>query len=116
MTFFAEHGFPPGEFRRLALGPVIRKDELEYFREFGLHDPVKVNYTMLALSADGRKFVLENQFWTPDGELAATVRSTGGWLDLKARKLVVPPRELLDALAQVPRAVSYQELPARSRA
>src|SRR5262245_41248760 len=33
MAFFAEHGFPPGEFRRLAIGPVIQKDELEYFRE-----------------------------------------------------------------------------------
>ena len=27
MAFFAEHGFPPSEFRRLALGPVIRKEE-----------------------------------------------------------------------------------------
>ena len=116
MTFFAEHGFPPGEFRRLALGPVIRKDELEYFREIGLHEPVKVTYTMLAMSPDGGKFVLENQFWTPGGELAATVRSTGGWLDLRERKLVAPPRELRDALAQVPRAAGYKELPARSRA
>ena len=32
MAFFAEHGFPPTEFRRLAIGPVVRKDELEYFR------------------------------------------------------------------------------------
>jgi len=36
MAFFADHGFPPSEFRRLAIGPVIRKDELEYFREVGL--------------------------------------------------------------------------------
>ena len=26
MAFFAEHGFPPAEFRRLGLGPVVRKD------------------------------------------------------------------------------------------
>lgn len=32
MAFFAEHAFPPSEFRRLALGPVIRKKGLEYFR------------------------------------------------------------------------------------
>ena len=115
MTFFAEHGFPPSEFRRRGLGPVIRRDELEYFREFGLHDPVKVNYTMIAMTADGGKFVLENQFWTPDGELGATVRSTGGWLDLRARKLVAPPVELAAALAQVPRAPDFKELPARKR-
>ena len=33
MAFLAEHGFPPREFRQPALGPVMRKDELEYFRE-----------------------------------------------------------------------------------
>ena len=30
MAFFADHGFPPTEFKRLAIGPVVRKDELEY--------------------------------------------------------------------------------------
>jgi acyl-CoA thioester hydrolase len=40
MAFFADHGFPPSEFRRLALGPVIRKDEVEYYREVGLHAQV----------------------------------------------------------------------------
>src|SRR5438034_198989 len=38
MAFFAEHGFPPSEFRKLALGPVVRKEELEYFREVGIYD------------------------------------------------------------------------------
>jgi acyl-CoA thioester hydrolase len=80
MAFFAEHGFPPSEFRRLALGPVIQKDELEYFREVGLHDPVTVTYAALAMSADGARFVIENEIWSAAGERAAVVRSTGGWL------------------------------------
>src|SRR2546429_9606601 len=102
MAFFAEHGFPPSECRRLALGPVIRKEELEYFREVGLHDSVTVTYALLALSADGARFVVENEIWSAAGERAATVRSTGGWLDLPARKLVAPPAILLAAFAQVP--------------
>ena len=32
MAFFAEHGLSPTEFKRLAIGPVVRKDELEYFK------------------------------------------------------------------------------------
>ena len=110
MAFFAEHGFPPGEFRRLALGPVIKKDELEYFREVGLYDIVTVTYVALAMSPDGARFVVENEIWTADGERAATVRSTGGWLDLRARKLVAPPPPLLTAFAQVPRAPGFAEL------
>jgi acyl-CoA thioester hydrolase len=111
MTFFAEHGFPPGEFRRLALGPVVQKDDLEYFREVGLCETVTVTYAVLAMSADGARFVIENEIWRADGQRAAKVRSMGGWLDLRARKLVAPPQALLDAFAQVPRAPDFVELP-----
>ena len=115
MAFFAEHGFPPSEFRRLALGPVIRKEELEYFREVGLHDTVTVTYAVLAMSADGARFVVENEIWSASGERAATVRSTGGWLDLRARKLVAPPPTLLAAFAEVPRGLGFVELTPHSK-
>lgn len=110
MAFFAEHGFAPSEFRRLALGPVIRKDELEYFREVGLHETVTVTCAALAMSADGARFVIENEIWSAAGERAATVRSTGGWLDLRERKLVGPPPHLLAVLQQIPRAPGFVEL------
>lgn len=115
MSFFSEHGFPPGEFRKLAIGPVIRKEELEYFREIGLHDTVTVTCAMVAMSADGARFVIENEIWSPAGERAATVRSTGGWLDLRARKLVAPPPALLEALQQLPRVPGFVELAAGLR-
>jgi acyl-CoA thioester hydrolase len=110
MAFFAEHGFPPTEFRRLALGPVMRRDELEYFHEVSLHERVTVTYAVLAMSRDGARFVVENEIWSAAGERAATVRSTGGWLDLRARKLVAPPASLLAVFHQVPHAPSFVEL------
>jgi acyl-CoA thioester hydrolase len=39
------------------------------------------------------------------------VRSTGGWLDLRARKLVAPPPALLAVFAMVPRAPGFVDLP-----
>jgi len=111
MAFFAEHGFPPKEFLRLALGPVMRKDELEYFHEVNLHETVTVTYAVLAMSADGARFIVENEIWSGAGERAATVKSTGGWLDLRARKLVAPPAALFTAVQKVPRAPEFVELP-----
>ena len=111
LAFFAEHGFPPSEFRRLAIGPVVRKDELEYFREVGLHETVTVTHAALAMSPDGARFTLENEIWSEGGERAAVVRSTGGWLDLRARRLVVPPPALIEAMRRVPHAPSFVELP-----
>jgi len=115
MAFFAEHGFPAGEFRRLAIGPVIRRDEVEYFREVGLHDTVTVTYAALAMSADGARFVVENEIWLQSGTLAARVRSTGGWLDLRARQLVAPPDALLAAFVAVPRAPGFEVLPPKNQ-
>jgi acyl-CoA thioester hydrolase len=111
VAFFAEHGFPPAEFRRLALGPVVRKDELEYFREINLHETVTVTYAALAMSPDGARFTLENEILNAAGERAAVVRSTGGWLDLRARKLVVPPPPITGAMLMVPRTSAFIELP-----
>lgn len=117
MAFFAEHGFPPSEFRRLAFGPVMRKDELEYFREIALHETVTVTYAVLAMSPDGARFVVENEIWSAAGERAATVKSTGGWLDLRARKLIAPSGAVLAAFQHVPRAPGFVELPSpRGRA
>jgi acyl-CoA thioester hydrolase len=115
MSFFAEHGFPPSEFRRLGIGPVIRRDELEYFREIDLHELVTVTCAAGAMSPDGSRFVVENEIWSASGELAATVRSTGGWLDLRLRQLVTPPNGLLAAFIQIPRSESFVELPPLSR-
>jgi acyl-CoA thioester hydrolase len=111
MAFFAEHGFPPTEFRRLAIGPVVRRDQLEYFREVNLHDTVTVSHAALAMSPDGARFTLENEIFNAAGERAAVVRSTGGWLDLAARKLIVPPPALIEAMRLVPRAPEFVELP-----
>ena len=108
--YFESCGFGPAEFRKHAIGPVVRKDELEYFREVGLHDTVTITFAALAMSADGARFKLENEIWLASGERAATVRSTGGWLDLRARKLVAPPAALLNALMQVPRSPDFTDI------
>jgi acyl-CoA thioester hydrolase len=111
IAFFAEHGFPPDEFRRLAIGPVVQKDELHYFREVRLFDSVTVTYALLGMSENGSRFQVENEIWSASGERAATVRSTGGWLDIRERQLVVPPPALLEALSAAPRSDAFVVMP-----
>ena len=42
MIYFNENGFPMPEFYRLRIGPVILRDELEYYREIGLMEQMRV--------------------------------------------------------------------------
>lgn len=107
MMFFAEHGFSMREFERLRFGPVIMKDELEYFRELRLLQPVRVTLEADGLSEDGTRFRLRNEFFREDGQKAARVTSSGGWLDLNARKLKPPPEELKRLMELVPRTDTF---------
>jgi acyl-CoA thioester hydrolase len=94
----AEHGFPVAEFVRLRIGPVIMKDEVEYFKEVRLLQEITVTYALAGHALDGSRFLLRHEIFRPDGKLSARVTSTGGWLNLDMRKLVVPPPLLLSAM------------------
>jgi acyl-CoA thioester hydrolase len=111
MMFFAENGFPMARFVALRLGPVILKDEVEYFREFALLESIRVTLSMAAMADDGSRCHIRNELVRADGKLGARVTSTVGWLDLAARRLTLPPPELLDALKALPRTADFQALP-----
>ncbi|MEW6734387.1 MAG: thioesterase family protein [Acidobacteriota bacterium] len=111
MIFFSQHGFPMEEFSRLQLGPVIMKDEIEYYKEVMLLQEIKVTLAITGLSPDGSRFLMRNEFYLPNGKLAAKVTSVGGWLDLKNRRLITPPIELLQALESLPKSNDFQVLP-----
>jgi len=115
MMFFAENGFPVQEFSRLKLGPVIMKDEVEYQKEVGLLQEIKVTLALAGLSVDGSRFILRNEILHPDGKLCARVTSTGGWLDLAVRKLAAPPGNLLATLQLLPHTSDFAPLPSSVR-
>ena len=111
LMFFAEHGLPIDKFLRLGIGPVVRKDDIEYFREIRLLEDMRVTLAAAGLSDDGARFLMRNEFWRADDSLAARVTSSGGWLDHRARKLVVPPEVMQAALREIPRTNDFQVLP-----
>lgn len=103
-------GFTPEDFARLRIGPVVRRDEVDYFKEMHLHQAVRVNYRMAGMSDDASHISLRNEIFRPDGKLAACVNTSGGWFDLAARKLIAPPDKLADALRRLERTDDFRAL------
>lgn len=114
--FLMENGFPVEEFSRLRIGPVVMKDEVEYFKEVGLQQQITVTYALAGHSADGSRFLLRHEIFRPDGKLSARVTSTGGWLDLAARKLIAPPPALLSAMNSLEKTSDFIDLPSSIKA
>lgn len=116
MLKLAQEGFPLEEFIRLRLGVVIMKDELEYRREVKWMDEVGITFAVSGLAPDGSRFRVVNQILNAEGALCARITSTGGFLDLDARKLVAPPPAVLAAYQSLPRTEDYADLPSSIRA
>jgi acyl-CoA thioester hydrolase len=114
--FLIEHGFPVEEFSRLRIGPVVMKDEVEYFKEVGLQQEITVTYALAGHAPDGSRFLLRHEIFRFDGKLAARVTSSGGWLDLNERKLIAPPPALLAAMNLLDRTDDFTVLPSSVRA
>ncbi len=108
--FFAAHGAAGAELLAARVGPVVRLDEVEYFRELRFQDAYEVDFELDGMSDDGSHFRLRNRFYRATGERAAEVRSTGGWLDLERRRLIAAPPAILDALLALPRTRSFETL------
>jgi acyl-CoA thioester hydrolase len=116
MMFFAAHGFPVSEFARLRVGPVVMKDEVEYYRETNLLDELRVTLAIAGLAEDGSRFRLRNEFFGADGRRVARLSSSGGWLDLAARRLVAAPPAMLETLSLLERTDDFAAMPSSVRA
>jgi acyl-CoA thioester hydrolase len=115
MSFFKQQGYAVTDFAKRRLGPVLRRDEIEYHREVGLLEPLTVTLALAGLADDGSRFRLVNEILKEGGVLAARVRCEGGWMDLAARKLIAPPDDLREALAAMPRTADFERLPSSVR-
>ncbi len=108
MFFFAENGFSVQEFQRRRFGPVILKDEIEYYKEMYLLDKIRITFQGAGLSEDVSRFKIRNEFFREDGRLAARLDTTGGWLSFESRKLIVPPLELAEAMRSLVRTDNFE--------
>lgn len=115
MLFSESQGFSIRDFERLMIGPVVMKDEIEYYREIRLLDHFEVHYIMAGLSVDGSRFRVRNIFYRDDGSKSAVVTSTGGWMDLRQRRLVVPPDRLREATVNLARSDDFEILPGSAK-
>jgi acyl-CoA thioester hydrolase len=110
VAFFASCGFPPQNFLTYGFGPVIKSDFVEYFRELIMLEEFTVTIENGGFSEDGSRFRVVNNVYKRDRLHAARVTSIGGWLDLKARKLIEPPEVIKSAWNSLPKTDDFEVL------
>lgn len=107
IRFFESLGLNAKKMNELAIGPVLFKEECNFLKELHLEDTIMVNIKKGAVSEDGSKWVLHHEIFNTKGEKSAHISTKGAWLDLKTRKLCIPPKDLADAFHDLPEGEDY---------
>ncbi|QNM97902.1 acyl-CoA thioesterase [Chitinimonas koreensis] len=105
------HGFGFDQFQKHGFGPVIFKESTEYYKELKMSERVSVVVRIAGLSADGSRFRIRHDLCKEDGRPAALHEISGAWFDLRQRKLMQPPAELLAIFSALDRTEDFAEIP-----
>ncbi len=111
MSWFRSCRLEPSGFARRGVGPVVRRDEIEYFREVRMLEELSVTLELAGMAENGSRFQLASDFLNAAGQLCVRLRTEGGWLDLAARKLIVPPPDIMEAMSRMSRTADFAVLP-----
>jgi acyl-CoA thioester hydrolase len=111
MAFLAAHGLGLADLKRLGVGPVLLREEIDYLRECHMGEVVTVDFKVLGESPDQARFKMVHEVFKPDGKRAARLVVHAGWMDMKARRLAAPPEELRLQWGQVERVEPFEVLP-----
>ncbi|GAA3944469.1 thioesterase family protein [Hymenobacter algoricola] len=110
LEYLAEHGFTMRRFAELAMGPILFREDTRFLKEVGISEAIRVTAEAVGLSADGSRWRILHTIFKADGRAAATITVDGAWLDLRQRKLMVPPADMVEAMRQMPRHESYADI------
>ncbi len=114
LAAFASQGVTAGRFQGLGVGPIIFREETDYLREVGGEDRITVGFEFTGGSPDWKHFRIRHVLARVDGVHCATVVVRGAWLDLRERRVVVPPEPIALACHSLPRATDFEVLGGRS--
>ncbi|WP_426492397.1 acyl-CoA thioesterase [Hymenobacter sp. 102] len=110
IEYLSEHGFTLPFFAKAGLGPILFREDTRYLKELHINEQLRVTGELSGLSEDGSRWNIVHTLYKPDGRPAATVAVEGAWLDLRARKLTVPPADIAALMRALPRHATYQDI------
>jgi acyl-CoA thioester hydrolase len=67
MSFFTQRGFAASEFARRRIGPVVRRDEVDYLREVQLLEELTITLELAGMAENGSRFRFASDYFKADG-------------------------------------------------
>ena len=108
---FDAYGLSLKEFSRLEIGPILFKEETNFYREINLGDDITVEVLLKGASELGERFKFIHKIYRKDGILAAEIQVYAAWLDLSKRKLTTPPEIIMEVFEKLTKTDDFEVIP-----
>lgn len=89
--FLNEQGMTPQWFKENGIGPVLFKEQTEYFREAFMNEVMTITVEAGESTGSQKSICIINNVYNAQGELAAKHQVIVGWMDVIKRKVVGLP-------------------------
>ena len=107
IAYLQQQGFGIDWMKSNNIGPVLFREEAHFYRELNSGDELTIDVLMSGLSSDHRKWSMRHGIYRGE-KLCATLDMDGAWLNLKTRKVEMPPQELKNKFAELARTEDFQ--------
>jgi len=111
VRFFADHNFSISEFNKQNIGPILFSENTNFYREINLSEDITVEILLKGLSENGERFKVQHKIFKENGVLAAQIEIYAAWLDLKKRKLTVPPSQIITTFNSLEKSKDFESIP-----
>ncbi|MCI4670618.1 MAG: acyl-CoA thioesterase [Bacteroidia bacterium] len=108
IRFFAENGFDSDRMADLNFGPIVFKEECSFIKEIHPNETIRINFLRGEMRPDGSRWVIHHEIFNKNDEKCAHLTLKGAWMDLKLRKLTIPPAGLAQAFLGLPEGEYYE--------
>lgn len=108
IEFFASQGLDIKRLSELGVGPILFREDTKFKREVHMNETIKVTFELSAFRENGYKWGIRHNIFKENDELACTIDTSGAWLDLNLRKIVIPPDEVANSLKSAPKSEDFQ--------
>ncbi|GGE22960.1 MULTISPECIES: acyl-CoA thioesterase [Sphingobacterium] len=98
------------EFNKRKIGPILFREELNYLREIGLDERIKVSVVITKFNSLNSRFSFRHEIFKENGVKAAVVVVDGAWMNIIERKLTNIPDEWKEIVRNIPKSEDYTEI------
>ena len=108
VRFFSDRGLSLLEFNRQNIGPVLFSEYTRFYKEIKIGEDITVELVLKGLSESGKKFKFNHRIYNREKQLAAEIEVFGAWLDLAARKVTIPPQNIMDLMNDLEKTEDFE--------